>query len=252
MREKEKHPVDELFASRLQDAERTPSAGAWDTLQTRMTKKKRNRPLAMWYGVAASVAVLVGCFVWFRLDNGTDANNSVAQKVQPKTENSIPADTQTSVASPDSDSTPEKQAEQSVHPLPQPEAVIINPAIASVKKSEKMTQPAVSQNPVVNPKKTIGQEAPKVEEIVAQAPVPETETKTQPAVSEQVTVVVVEIPTAETAVETEPAALRSQPKGRKAEKIWNTLKKVKKGEVNIDKDALFAWVREKGGKHNQP
>ena len=60
MQRQEKHPIDELFASRLRDAEQTPSARAWDELQRRTAKKKDRKPAFWLYAAAASVLLLAG------------------------------------------------------------------------------------------------------------------------------------------------------------------------------------------------
>ncbi|MCF2506463.1 hypothetical protein L0663_23940 [Dyadobacter sp. CY107] len=59
-----KHPVDDLFKSRLSELEKKPSAAAWEKIQTR-TKKERRLAGWVWYAAASVVITLVaGYIVW--------------------------------------------------------------------------------------------------------------------------------------------------------------------------------------------
>lgn len=59
-----KHPVDDLFKSRLSELEKKPSSAAWEKIQAK-TKKERRLAGWIWYA-AASVAVtlIAGYMIW--------------------------------------------------------------------------------------------------------------------------------------------------------------------------------------------
>lgn len=60
-----KHPIDDLFASRLRDHSIKPERASWEELQRRIgAKEKRKTPFIGWYAAAASVGVVLLAAWW--------------------------------------------------------------------------------------------------------------------------------------------------------------------------------------------
>jgi len=60
------HPVDDLFARRLEDHRLEPRRASWDEMQRRMNPEPERRLGIAWYAVAAGIALalLAGWWVW--------------------------------------------------------------------------------------------------------------------------------------------------------------------------------------------
>ncbi len=265
MKDQEKHPIDELFASRLRDAEQTPSARAWDELQRRTAKKKDRKPAFWLYAAAASVLLLAGCFFW--LDFGKSVPNAVATKSgkQPPAQNSMaqrtdkPAgktmrDPKTNNPETTRESQPTASngqlSDAGGQPLPQQHAQtarnnarITQSRLAGTTKSgidrKKNAANAladVGSEPVAKP---IQAKNMNVQTIAAETIGLAAHTATHENTPASVTIVTVEIEDAPA----QEAAL--PPKNGKAGKLWQALKKAKNAELNLDKETLVSWVKDK-------
>ena len=267
MQNQEKHPIDELFASHLRDAEQMPSARAWGELQRRTAKERTRKPAFWLYAVAASVLLLAGCFFW--LDFGKSVPNAVATKSvrQPPAQNSVaqrtdkPAGKTKTVRDPETnnpETTRERQPTASNgqlsveggHPLPQQygqtarnNARITQTRLAGTTKSiiDRRKNAAnaltdVGSESVANPIQAKNMNVPTIAaETIGLA----AHTATHENIPVNVTIVTVEI---EDTPEKETVA---PPKNGKAGKLWQALKKAKNAELNLDKGTLVSWVKDK-------
>ncbi|QRR03154.1 hypothetical protein [Dyadobacter sandarakinus] len=90
------HPVDDLFRSKLSDISKTPSNAAWEKLSAGTGKENKSKA-HWWYGVAASLAMLVsiGYVVWnVEHEQRTGTHISLAQK-QPQANDPKPTEVPT-------------------------------------------------------------------------------------------------------------------------------------------------------------
>jgi hypothetical protein len=118
-----KHPVDDLFKSKLSPLERKPSSGAWERIEAKSVKKGHRNTPWVWY-IAAGVALALGSgyIVW--LMQARELQTDVAGVV-------VPAETQSNVQA--------KQPENSANTeqREQPEIIQnVKPRIASAPKKE--------------------------------------------------------------------------------------------------------------------
>ncbi|WP_128545587.1 hypothetical protein [Larkinella soli] len=97
-----RHPVDDLFASRLRDHSLKPERASWNELQRRMQgREKERRSFVWWYAAAAGIAVvlLAGWWVWSGL--GTEVTGSQEKTVaQAPGRKPVPAITEPAPAAP--------------------------------------------------------------------------------------------------------------------------------------------------------
>jgi hypothetical protein len=257
MENQEKHPVDELFARRLREVEKAPSSRAWNTLERQLSRKKNNSngKRGGWLAVAASVAVLAGCFVAVRYWQ-PDASQVAATKDR--------TGSQTATVE-----KPREKSRQSQSQTEQPvdtETEQIAEEVAPVVELRAVEQPATEKFAKNFPKRTVKPTVPQEKQKTEQTPAPmqmtplatdnqETIAAVQPTAqpaqkpASEVTVVVVELPE-ETPNNTENTAATEpdQSAKKKAAKLWQAIKRAKQSEINVDKDALFAWVKEKNQK----
>jgi|GEM_PF-6392660 len=252
MDKQEKHPIDELFAKRLYNAEQTPTARAWDELEGRLAKKK-DRKKGWYMAVAASVALLAGCFVglqYWTSENNTVANTipatpSVQSNAKAKTDSAestqLPLILKNTPALPlaQHQATPSKTVERK-----QPKAVQTKRVFQLPIKQEDQVATRARAVPAIARKPEIS--VP--EEMVALTQ-PMAKPETKPA-QQVTTIVVVELP--ENAVVHNDETASEPPAAGKARKFWQAIKKAKQSEINLDKEALFAWVKEKNTRSNQP
>ena len=246
MQNRERHPVDELFAKRLGEVEKSPSPRAWDELQGRLTKKKDNRKGIIW-AVASSVTLLLGCWLVlyeqpntpiasnYEQSHQTPASKQPIQNQPATQEPAMPlAQTQPSIETTESQ-LPAKKAEKSKRSYIKTEFTNTAEPNTSVAQQTPKTVVETQENPVPV---TVRQETV----AVATPPV-------EKASTSEITVVVVEIPEAVVAKSQTEVADTSQPIVRKAEKLWNAIKKAKKSEINLDKEAIVAWVKDRNTKN---
>jgi len=256
MQEQEKHPIDELFANRLRDAEQPPSVRAWDELQRRTAKKEGGKPTFWLYAVAASVLLLAGCFFW--LDTGAPSPNHVALKPenrQPQPQKSILRQMDKSAGK-----TPVTES-----PKPRGQEVVGEKQLTP--ENEKL---AAGKNPLRPERNAQGgrKNLQNPENQLFDKPksvIPQSETETI-ALSESASRPIAEpmqpkntvAETGETAAHSAMAANNAvnvtivtveienaPPKNSKAEKLWQTLKKVKKAELTLDKETVMSWVKDR-------
>ena len=260
MENQERHPVDELFGRRLREVEKSPSPRAWNTLERQLSRKKNssNGKLGGWLAIAASVAVLAGCFVavryWQPDEPQTVATQNKASKQTVATEEPRQSQQKAEAQTQDQADQPmvvgtEKSEPVFVTPATdnsvtkQPEQLAKNLPKRTVKPTVSQETQKTEQTPA--PKQTAPLATDNQEVIAAVEPT----TKPTPKPTSEVTVVVVELPDetqndTETTVATEP----EQPTKKKAARLWQAIKKAKQSQINVDKDALFAWVKERSPK----
>ena len=267
MQNQEKHPIDELFASRLRDAEQMPSARAWGELQRRTAKERTRKPAFWLYAVAASVLLLAGCFFW--LDFGKSVPNAVATKSgrQPPTQNSVaqrtdkPAGKTKTVRDPETNNPEtirEKQrtasnGQLSVEGGQLPQKQDGKTARKKIRMMESRL--AGTTKPIIDQKESAENAMAKVADGLIAGPIQSENRNNQSMATEtidlaartatnentpvNVTIVTVEI---EDTPEKETVA---PPKNGKAGKLWQALKKAKNAELNLDKGTLVSWVKDK-------
>jgi hypothetical protein len=244
MHNQEKHPVDELFAKRLREVEQMPSPRAWEELQGRLTKKKDSKKGVYW-AVAASVALAIGCFVSVYYWNSDVPLAAVSPKtVEPISKEPLIVPRVQAQPAPIAKTDPNEPVRdaQPNEPLPQ-KPVVENKPVYVARQQPK---------PIVNPQ--LGEDMKKTTEEPTERVAVATTLKTQakPA-SPEVTVVVVEI-AEPVAANPAPAPANEEvteeaPTATKGGKLWQAIKKAKKAEINLDKDAIFAWVKERNNKN---
>ncbi len=256
---KQEHPIDKLFASRLQGLEPTPAADAWSRLETGLQQKKASKKGVIWWYCAAAVAVLI-LFGALLMGTDTQLDGIHATDIA----SSLP-DSQSS--QPDGTSSAETRREENnqkdpVAEVPQKEskrvaraekpasqktlsspgekvAQVAQPARSAKQPAVKRDSAPVKQEEQV---KLPGQEPS--EAMITQVEAPDTVTApvSVPTDSEQTLVVVVQLPE-EKGENVAPA------KGqRMAGKLWENLKKVKHGEfreLGLAPDELMARFRDK-------
>lgn len=79
-----KHPIDEMFAQKLQNFEAQPSQRALERFQERLKEEKKTKAVGYWfmhnpanYGIAAGILVVIGIGVWLGF-NPQQANQTLA------------------------------------------------------------------------------------------------------------------------------------------------------------------------------
>ncbi len=247
MQNRERHPVDELFAKRLGEVEKSPSPRAWDELQGRLTKKKDSRKGIIW-AIAASVTVLMGCFGLWLYEQPNAQIASVPNKSREISVSKQPMQTQPTTQKP---TMPLAQLQPSEETT---ESQLLPKEAGKAKKPHAKTQ----FTNTIESNASIAQQTPKAVIAIQEDPMPvavrqETIALTTPSVDKaptsEITVVVVEIPEAVVARSQTEVSDTSQPIVRKAEKLWNAIKKAKKSEINLDKEAIVAWVKDRNTKN---
>ncbi len=258
---KQEHPIDKLFASRLQGLEPMPAANTWSRLEKGLQQKKTSKKGVIWWYCAAAVAVLI---LFGALLMGTDKqlgginasdiasslpdSQSASQEGKSLAEsNPVEADHNSSVAV-----TPEKQVESLTET--EKSALEKDFSVPSNKVTEAAQAVKSTKRPVVKKEDALvkheaqpklpGQEPS--EEMITQVDASDSNTITPPVAvptdSEQTLVVVVQLPE-------EKEENAAQGKGQRvAGKLWENLKKVKHGEfreLGLAPDELMARFRDK-------
>ncbi|MDJ1469590.1 hypothetical protein QNI19_11375 [Cytophagaceae bacterium DM2B3-1] len=260
MHKQKKHPVDDLFARRLYDVEKMPSSRVWDELQGRMTKKKESRK-GVYFSIAAAIALLilglVGIRYW-REDTGTQMAVSDPHKVSKTTpvksiEEKAKAENtkKVEITRPRAEST-------TTYSDSKTEISSNQKSEKSEKQTKKKTLSPVEQNtdkliakspdlPVIEKKTTQDDKVivTQKEEIIASAVPSVKPESTSPGST--VTVVVVEV--ADESLTASTKGDTTEPIARKAGKLWQAIKKAKKSEINLDKEAIVAWVKDRNTKN---
>jgi cytoskeletal protein RodZ len=236
-----KEPIDNLFADKLQQAEITPRAEAWEKLQSKMAKKEKKivwLPYVRW-SAAASVALLVGLGIWFMNDSQQPKTPTMAQtKIPTKKAISVPQiEAQVAVSQKveirESNSTTFR-AMAIVSPHKQPQIMVQQPEIAVVKNEKAIVEP-------VNKKIEVDMPEPKLETIATLQPVQKPEQTVRLELSEPT-----EILTETIAANLKPDVTNSLPKEKRINKIFRQLKNLKNGddvdwqEVGVKSPRLLA------------
>lgn len=263
MHKQKKHPVDDLFARRLYDVEKMPTSRAWDELQGRMTKKKESRK-GFYFSIAAGIVLfiigLVGIRYW-RNDKGTQVAVSDSHKVNKsitpikgaedrgKTENTkkveitrLTVESHTTYSNSETEIPSNQKSEKSEKQTEKKK--IISPV-------EQNTDKLIAKNPdlPVLEKKTEQEDkvvvTQKEDKIASIVPSGKPESKSQ---ENTVTVVVVEVADASLTASAKEDTT-DEPIARKAGKLWQAIKKAKKSEINLDKEAIVAWVKDRNTKN---
>ncbi|MDJ1506180.1 hypothetical protein [Xanthocytophaga agilis] len=263
MHKQKKHPVDDLFTKRLYDVEKMPSSRAWDELQGRMTKKKESKK-GLYLSIAAAIALLilglVGIRYW-REDKGIQMAVSDPHKVnkptvpvksiedREKTENTKnveitrpTAESHTTYSNSETDISSNQKSGKNVK-QPEPKKVV-----SPINENEDKLIAKGPDLPVID-KKTQPDDkitvTPKEEMIASVVPAVRPETRSQ---ENTVTVVVVEVADANLTASNK-GDTTDEPIARKAGKLWQAIKKAKKSEINLDKEAIVAWVKDRNTKN---
>lgn len=251
MHNQKKHPVDELFARRLHDVEKMPSARAWDELQGKLTKKKDNKK-ALYFSIAASISFLIVCIIGFNYWNTGDtiAIASTTDTLHTISKNQ-PTVTKRQIK--DSVSIKESGINQRKE---EPKMLVRTAQTQQVEKTQQFTHQKADRTQIVQYKdkpvievKSAPEQTQIIEEETLIAMVQPSVKPDIKSTTQNVTVVVVEVPEttiAKTEMEDETI---EEPAIKKAGKLWQAIKKAKKSEINLDKEAIVAWVKERNNKN---
>ncbi|MDJ1480764.1 hypothetical protein QNI16_09740 [Cytophagaceae bacterium YF14B1] len=261
MHKQKKHPVDDLFARRLYDVEKMPSSRAWDELQGRMTKKKESKK-GLYFSIAAAIALLiiglVGIRYW-REDKGKQMAVSDPHKVSKttpvksieekkkaentkKVEISRPtAESHTTYSNSETEMPSNQKSEKSEKQTEKKK--IISPVEQNTDKliAKSPDLPVIEKKTTQDDKVIVTQKEETIASIVPSVK-PES---TSPG--NTVTVVVVEVD--DESLTASNKGDTTEPIARKAGKLWQAIKKAKKSEINLDKEAIVAWVKDRNTKN---
>ncbi|SKC09728.1 hypothetical protein [Dyadobacter psychrophilus] len=224
-----KHPVDDLFKSRLSELEKTPSSAAWEKIKTR-TKKERRLAGWVWYAAASIVITLVaGYIVW----NSERSNIETIGKEKRLAVVSKP----TNVAEEQKpEIVREVQVEVKENPVASSELAAnvnrrpLKPSNNVKPKAEKQIN-AEGQNQTAEPQNLATNDALVKEEPIAELPILEkVSPKTEEVLAAKVTPTPVE-PTRIVVVAVETNDLdEEKPKSSKFSKVFRQLKNARAGE----------------------
>ncbi len=223
-----KQSIDTLFADKLQQAEITPRAEAWEKLQSKMAKNETKivwLPFVRW-SAAASVALLIGLGVWFMNDAQQPKAPTLAQTKTPTKKAILATQPESQVA--DNQERPKPSLRSDYRTA---KASVSSPEIAVVKNEKVVIEP-------INKK---------VEVVVAPEPTLETIATIQPVQKQEQTVrLELSEPTETLAANLQPDVTSSLPKERRINKIFRQLKNLKNGddvdwqEVGVKSPRLLA------------
>ncbi len=259
---KEQHPIDNIFARKLEEMESSPSAHSWDRLEKRLGQKKTRKKGMIWlsYATAAAVVLLLGA-LWLIVnrenvpimpeiaihnddkqetvkDNPPADNGSIAQSTPaPEATRQLPA--------------AEPKPEVSPRTVPAQQKTAERLAVTKAPRKPKLAPKAEPQEQLVHREEVPVIAAPVEEQIARHTdPSPTLQPVDKlPEPEEQTLVVVVQVPeqtleaTGEDGADTPDAAPRTRT-GR----LLEGLKKVKQGEfreLGLTPDHLLARFREK-------